>query len=529
MATVLTLIGWNALIVAGLAIGVAGACRLRFLQLRPAIRHLLWLLVVLKLITPPLISVPLLPALTWDTAQAAGPALDVAELPANVNSFDLDVVPLTASAWDIPALSMTWPYLVGAASVLGSAIFLSMAIRQVRRLNRILRQVGATDARLQRICKICADRLGLAQAPEVYLVDGQLAPLLWVRYSGPVIVLPRSLSSVLSDEELMCILSHEIAHYLRRDHWTNLFAFLAAALVWWNPVVWWARSELRAAQELCCDALAIGSSSDRRCYAMTLFRVLEFIDAEGPVLPELANGFGGKSSVKRRFEMIASENLSHRMGWWAYLMAAALVAILPVLPVTAFEHSATGSGPWETAESFVEAARAGRMEEAAALAHQTAAGKAWATEIAHVEGLEGPIIASVRSSRTSPRLAVAVSHRLWIRGPEGNLELGKLTLTLIQEAGQWRVHEVSFVNATTQQGNARESAKGPTQPSGRKQASRSEWRAELLELPPSCAGGSVLQSKKCFQCHDDSKGQRSRLGELEPSYHCLRESVWGMA
>ena len=48
----------------------------------------------------------------------------------------------------------------------------------------------------------------------------------------------------------------------------------------------------------------------------------------------------------------------------------------------------------------------------------------------------------------------------------------------------------------------------------------SEWQAELFELSRFCEEGSVLQSKKCFQCHD-SQGQR--LDELEPSYHCLRE------
>ncbi len=51
---------WNLLLTSALAILLVAAGRVRFLSRRPALRHALWLLLLVKLVTPPLISVPLL-------------------------------------------------------------------------------------------------------------------------------------------------------------------------------------------------------------------------------------------------------------------------------------------------------------------------------------------------------------------------------------------------------------------------------------------------------------------------------------
>src|SRR5262245_41317092 len=62
MSHTLLLLGWNLCLVFPFA-GLAWcACRIRAVRMRPALCHGIWFLVLLKLITPPLISVPVLPA-----------------------------------------------------------------------------------------------------------------------------------------------------------------------------------------------------------------------------------------------------------------------------------------------------------------------------------------------------------------------------------------------------------------------------------------------------------------------------------
>src|SRR5258708_5780154 len=150
-----------------------------------------------------------------------------------------------------------------------------------------------------------ASIMRLGACPAVRVVDAHVMPMLWVSRQGPTIVLPKALLDRMSREHLRCILGHEMAHYVRRDHWANAFVCIVTALFWWNPIVWFVRREIRSAQEVCCDALVLASEvGNRRTYAEMLLAALEFVNAERPLLPELANGIGKPSSLHRRFEML---------------------------------------------------------------------------------------------------------------------------------------------------------------------------------------------------------------------------------
>ena len=62
MTNVLSAIGWNLLIAALVGIAVWLLCRTWMLRQRPALCHGLWLLVLLKLVIPPLVHLSVLPA-----------------------------------------------------------------------------------------------------------------------------------------------------------------------------------------------------------------------------------------------------------------------------------------------------------------------------------------------------------------------------------------------------------------------------------------------------------------------------------
>ncbi len=199
--------------------------------------------------------------------------------------------------------------------------------------------------------------MGLATVPEVSVVSASISPLLWVRRSGPLIVMPRQLVDEFSDQQICCVISHEIAHFLRRDHWTNLVSLLITALFWWHPVVWWARRELRTAQESCCDAMVISRAvAPRQVYAKTLFQALEFIRTERSLVPVLASGFGSKSSTQRRFEMIANQQVSHQLSPWYLPLLIAAFATLPCLPATGAVEESDSERPSATASPDGKAA-----------------------------------------------------------------------------------------------------------------------------------------------------------------------------
>lgn len=396
MNALLTMGAWNVALATVMAVLVTVLCRVPSVARRPALRHALWLLVLVKLVTPPVINVPILSASdfvppTDDEALlvsdspgdggGAGLGTAVAErliptAPSTAASSRLDTEtpateprerdgglatasPMTSvqsqeetAAFEAPALRAV-PNMLLVLSFLGTIVLFGRGWLRTQRLSRMLRRAG-TREQLQGIAREAAATMGLAGNVEVSVVDGRICPLLWVGRTGPVIVLPAPLVDELDEEPLFDILRHELAHYVRRDHWSNGLAFVIGGLWWWNPVAWWARRELRAAQELCCDALVIdGSPATRRRYAETLLKVLEFLQT-GPAVPAVGPGFGGSHTVRRRFEMIADTRLSGRWPVWTYPIVVCAAAVLPCVPACRAQNAAADSSPAEEESSAGE-------------------------------------------------------------------------------------------------------------------------------------------------------------------------------
>ena len=61
----------------------------------------------------------------------------------------------------------------------------------------------------------------------------------------------------ISDENLIQVREHELAHLKRGDHITKVIAFLLAALYWFNPVIWLAYLLYCRDMELACDERVI--------------------------------------------------------------------------------------------------------------------------------------------------------------------------------------------------------------------------------------------------------------------------------
>ncbi len=109
----------------------------------------------------------------------------------------------------------------------------------------------------------------------IQIVDGAVPPFLWASWQGPRIVLPYRLTAALEADGVRLVIKHELSHYARRDHWTMTFAAIVAMLFWWNPVVWWARRELRILQESCCDRMVLAQDISQRVRYAEVQRQIE--------------------------------------------------------------------------------------------------------------------------------------------------------------------------------------------------------------------------------------------------------------
>ncbi|MEJ7638850.1 MAG: M56 family metallopeptidase [Singulisphaera sp.] len=65
-------------------------------------------------------------------------------------------------------------------------------------------------------------------------------------------------------------MTHELAHWKRRDHLAEPARRAACCLLPWNPLAWWARARLGGLSELACDDWVIASGQSATDYAESL-------------------------------------------------------------------------------------------------------------------------------------------------------------------------------------------------------------------------------------------------------------------
>jgi hypothetical protein len=106
-------------------------------------------------------------------------------------------------------------------------------------------------------------------------------------------------------------------------------------MYWWNPLVWWARHELREAEEQCCDAWVTWAlPAGNHDYASALVEAVEFASTPNritaPSLPALASGIGEFRHLKRRLVMIQQGNGNRNLGTTGIVCVCAAVLLLPL-------------------------------------------------------------------------------------------------------------------------------------------------------------------------------------------------------
>lgn len=319
----------NALVATLVAVLVAGLCKM---CRRPALVHTLWLLVLLKLITPSPLTLPVnWPAGADTPDDAAGAWLNAEGLPAAV---------YVGAVWDriqpvATWLERWWGPLLLAVWLSGSALWFALASARSYRFARLLRHGRPAPERLRNQTRHLAARLGLGHCPDVWLMPGMLSPMLWGLGSKARLLLPSELLARLTPDQLQTLLVHELAHARRRDPWVRLLELVVLGLYWWHPVAWWARRQLREAEEQCCDAWVVWTlPTEAPSYATALVETVAFLSAARPALPPAASGISYVHVLQRRLTLILCATPPRNMTVSGFLAVLGLgVVLLPWRPV----------------------------------------------------------------------------------------------------------------------------------------------------------------------------------------------------
>ena len=336
----------------------------------PAVSHALWLMVLLKLVTPSLVqfSLPLAGVRirgvaasiarfeSSGPAPAARPSVDPA--PADSESTAprgehrseiLHQGSITGSSelsWTLasrpPALweqtyEMAAPGLV-ILWVVGAVVSWSRVGLNSARFRRLIRTAPPAPPEVrQRIGRV-AERLGLRNIPAACVLPARISPMVYVPLAGaPHMVLPEDLWCRFESAQQDAVLAHELAHLKRHDHWVRRLEALACGLYWWDPVAWWARREVERAEERCCDAWVLWAlPTAAGAYAEALVMTTDYLSGPRQPLPLGASGVARHGPLKGRLQMILADPTTVSVKGAAprtLLIFGAL--FLPFLPVPA--------------------------------------------------------------------------------------------------------------------------------------------------------------------------------------------------
>ncbi|MBW3600104.1 MAG: hypothetical protein KY475_22880, partial [Planctomycetes bacterium] len=190
----------NALVATGLALLVWTVAIIPAVRRRPGLRHVLWVIVLLKLVTPPVLEVSMLPAsfVAEPKRRAHLRAIPrdkiLRDNPAEPSVVTGGAIPLEMSQTVLPARRIDWMIVLVVVSGVGTLTILLLSIQQVWRLRRVLGRGASNDERMGPIARQSAQQMGLSAPPTVCVVSANVSPLLWVRRSGLLVVIPRRLA-----------------------------------------------------------------------------------------------------------------------------------------------------------------------------------------------------------------------------------------------------------------------------------------------------------------------------------------------
>lgn len=278
----------------------------------PAIARVLWVLVLVKLVTPPILSLPL-GATSNSTACALGTCA---------------CGPHSAIQG---AILNTLPWILLSIWGAGAAVVSCSAWRRWRRFQRLLSHATPAPQPWQSLAAQLAVELSIRRPPELLMMPGKLPPLVVPGWRRPRLVLPTTLLDQLNTSQRAALLMHELVHIQRGDHLVRLLELLVRVAYWWLPIAGAIGRQLRVCEESCCDSAVVTQLPQaRRDYARLLLDVVDFSQPlPRQTLPQ-ATAMSVAGDLEQRLRAILDGSSPGRRGWLAGAFAiAAGCAILP--------------------------------------------------------------------------------------------------------------------------------------------------------------------------------------------------------
>lgn len=321
---------------------------------RPHLAHLLWMLVIVKSLTPPLLSSPT-SVFGWAELQVAEPVweghrdesvtrltatvpppapIDPARIPGNsfasapAHSDGPVAVGQQGKPPRLPRFSIA--AILAVAWLAGSIGFLSLILRRWFALHHAVHHTTLpVDAAVQSMMVGLANQLGLRRNVRLVISSQPIGPAAFGLFR-PSVILPRTVLAGKTPKQIEPIVAHELIHVRRRDALWGTLQVLAEAIWWFHPLVWWANRQACEHRERCCDEEVVAWLKCKPAtYARCLLDVLALTRRTSPV-PAVPGVHSARVTSTRLEDIMRRRNRYRRRtpAWcWAVLLTLAAIVL----------------------------------------------------------------------------------------------------------------------------------------------------------------------------------------------------------
>ena len=238
---------------------------------------------------------------------------------------------------EMATLQVSWSLGLFLVWLTGFAAFVTLALLDWFRLRRRLAACSPNESsHLSDLISKTSTQLGCNRTPELLISRQDHSPFVTGVWK-PRLIIPEVAVSEMSDVEMECLFTHEIAHIRRGDVAVQWLVLFVKILYWFHPAAWLADWRMQICRESACDDIAVDRLG-AEAYGNTLLRMSSYWRHKTSV--DFAPGCcgwirranrGDRKPIQARIRRIAMPT-QNRAGW--HLAAASLVAAFAVLTFT---------------------------------------------------------------------------------------------------------------------------------------------------------------------------------------------------
>jgi beta-lactamase regulating signal transducer with metallopeptidase domain len=278
-------------------------------RVRATFRYWMWMLVFVKLVLPPTLSLPtgigywlgdyfvadsIVAHQPTDAAQreSAGETAPSATAESSVapetQLGEASYEPVTPAVSDSPIKTATgdssvapnlnalaWQGILFGLWIVGVLVITALLVQRIFFVSGLIAQSEPAKDQLVEVLDQCRQQVGLRRRIELRLSHNVTCPAV-CGLLHPAILIPKGILEQLSQEKLRAVLIHELAHIKRGDLWINCVQTLLQIAYFYHPFVWLANTVVRKLREQAVDEMVLlALGAEAKSYGNTLIDVAE--------------------------------------------------------------------------------------------------------------------------------------------------------------------------------------------------------------------------------------------------------------